>query len=280
MPELPEVEVSRQDLPWLTGIKVTRVVVRDGRLRWPIPGEIQELVDLTIHRVRRRAKYLLLETDFGTAILHLGMSGSLRVLDIGTPAEKHDHVDIELENGKLLRLNDPRRFGALLWTREPAEAHALLAKLGPEPLTDAFSADYLRERAKGRSTAIKQFLMDNQVVVGVGNIYANEALYAAGIHPKRAAGNISAERLGTLVAEIKRVLAEAIRQGGTTLKDFTSADGKLGYFVQQLQVYGRGGQPCFHCHTLLTETRMGQRTTVFAVIANAERTCCPDPGKL
>ncbi|MCP3290850.1 bifunctional DNA-formamidopyrimidine glycosylase/DNA-(apurinic or apyrimidinic site) lyase, partial [Aeromonas hydrophila] len=240
-----------------------RVVVRDGRLRWPVPGEIQELVDLTIHRVSRRAKYLLLETDFGTAILHLGMSGSLRVLDIGTPAEKHDHVDIELANGKLLRLNDPRRFGALLWTREPAEAHALLAKLGPEPLTDAFNADYLRERAKGRSTAIKTFLMDNHVVVGVGNIYANEALYAAGIHPKRAAGNISAERLGTLVAEIKRVLAEAIRQGGTTLKDFTSADGKPGYFVQQLQVYGRGGQPCFHCHTLLSEIRLGQRTTVF-----------------
>lgn len=264
MPELPEVEVSRQGIsPWLTGIKVTRVVVRDGRLRWPVPGEIQELVDLVIHRVSRRAKYLLLETDFGTAILHLGMSGSLRVLDIGTPAEKHDHVDIELANGKLLRLNDPRRFGALLWTREPAEAHTLLAKLGPEPLTDAFNADYLRDRAKGRSTAIKQFLMDNQVVVGVGNIYANEALYAAGIHPKRAAGNISGERLGTLVAEIKRVLAEAIRQGGTTLKDFTSADGKPGYFVQQLQVYGRGGQPCFHCHTLLTEVRMGQRTTVF-----------------
>ena len=151
-----------------------------------------------------------------------------RVLDIGTPAEKHDHVDIELANGKLLRLNDPRRFGALLWTREPAEAHALLAKLGPEPLTDAFHADYLRERAKGRSTAIKQFLMDNHVVVGVGNIYANEALYAAGIHPRRVAGNISAERLGTLVSEIKRVLAEAIRQGGTTLKDFTSADGKPG----------------------------------------------------
>ncbi|QSO22003.1 bifunctional DNA-formamidopyrimidine glycosylase/DNA-(apurinic or apyrimidinic site) lyase [Aeromonas caviae] len=264
MPELPEVEVSRQGIsPWLTGIKVTRVVVRDGRLRWPVPGEIQELVDLVIHRVSRRAKYLLLETDFGTAILHLGMSGSLRVLDIGTPAEKHDHVDIELANGKLLRLNDPRRFGALLWTREPAEAHALLAKLGPEPLTDAFHADYLRERAKGRSTAIKQFLMDNHVVVGVGNIYANEALYAAGIHPRRAAGNISAERLGTLVSEIKRVLAEAIRQGGTTLKDFTSADGKPGYFVQQLQVYGRGGQPCFHCHTLLTEVKMGQRTTVF-----------------
>ena len=202
MPELPEVEVSRQGIsPWLTGIKVTRVVVRDGRLRWPVPGEIQELVDLVIHRVSRRAKYLLLETDFGTAILHLGMSGSLRVLDIGTPAEKHDHVDIELANGKLLRLNDPRRFGALLWTREPAEAHALLAKLGPEPLTDAFHADYLRERAKGRSTAIKQFLMDNHVVVGVGNIYANEALYAAGIHPRRAAGNISAERLGTLVSE-------------------------------------------------------------------------------
>ena len=264
MPELPEVEVSRQGIsPWLTGIEVTRVVVRDGRLRWPIPGEIQELVNLTIRRVSRRAKYLLLETDFGTAILHLGMSGSLRVLNIGTPAEKHDHVDIELANGKLLRLNDPRRFGALLWTREPAEAHALLVKLGPEPLTEAFNAEYLQGRAKGRSIAIKTFLMDNHVVVGVGNIYANEALFAAGINPKRAAGEVSGERLGTLVAEIKRVLAEAIHQGGTTLKDFTSADGKPGYFVQQLQVYGRGGQPCYQCQLPLTEIRIGQRTTVF-----------------
>ncbi|MBZ6066885.1 bifunctional DNA-formamidopyrimidine glycosylase/DNA-(apurinic or apyrimidinic site) lyase [Aeromonas schubertii] len=264
MPELPEVEVSRQGIaPWLTGIAVTRVVVRDGRLRWPVPGEIQELAGLTLRRVARRAKYLLLETDFGTAILHLGMSGSLRVLPIGTPAGKHDHVDIEFANGKLLRLNDPRRFGALLWTRDPAEAHALLARLGPEPLTDAFSADYLAQRAKGRSTAIKQFLMDNQVVVGVGNIYANEALFAAGIHPKRAAGNISRERLGRLVEEIKRVLNEAIAQGGTTLKDFTSADGKPGYFVQRLQVYGRAGEPCHTCGSEIRSLRLGQRNTFF-----------------
>lgn len=264
MPELPEVEVSRQGIaPWLTGVAVTRVVVRDGRLRWPVPGEIQELTGLTIRRVSRRAKYLLLETDFGTAILHLGMSGSLRVLPIGTPAEKHDHVDIELENGKLLRLNDPRRFGALLWTRDAAETHTLLAKLGPEPLTEGFSVDYLQARAKGRTTAIKQFLMDNQVVVGVGNIYANEALFASGIHPKRAAGNISRERLATLVAEIKRVLAEAITQGGTTLKDFTSADGKPGYFVQRLQVYGRAGQPCQVCGSEIQSMRLGQRNTFF-----------------
>lgn len=264
MPELPEVEVSRQGIaPWLTGVAVRRVVVRDGRLRWPVPGEIQELAGLTIRRVSRRAKYLLLETDFGTAILHLGMSGSLRVLPLGTPAEKHDHVDIELENGKLLRLNDPRRFGALLWTRDPAEAHALLAKLGPEPLTDAFNADYLQARAKGRSTAIKQFLMDNQVVVGVGNIYANEALFAAGIHPKRAAGEIDRGRLEELVAEIKRVLTEAIKQGGTTLKDFTSADGKPGYFVQQLQVYGRAGEPCYACGSEIRSLRLGQRNTFY-----------------
>lgn len=264
MPELPEVEVSRQGIaPWLTGVAVRRVVVRDGRLRWPVPGEIQELAGLTIRRVSRRAKYLLLETDFGTAILHLGMSGSLRVLPIGTPAEKHDHVDIELENGKLLRLNDPRRFGALLWTRDPAEAHALLAKLGPEPLTDAFNADYLQARAKRRSTAIKQFLMDNQVVVGVGNIYANEALFAAGIHPKRAASEIDRGRLEELVAEIKRVLTEAIKQGGTTLKDFTSADGKPGYFVQQLQVYGRVGEPCYVCGCEIRSLRLGQRNTFY-----------------
>ena len=238
------------------------MVVRDGRLRWPVPGEIQELVDLVIHRVSRRAKYLLLETDFGTAILHLGMSGSLRVLDIGTPAEKHDHVDIELANGKLLRLNDPRRFGALLWTREPAEAHALLVKLGPEPLTDAFHADYLRERAKGRSTAIKQFLMDNHVVVGWQHLRQRGALCrrhssqaGGGQHQRRAAGH-PGERDQTGAGR-------SHSPGGTTLKDFTSADGKPGYFVQQLQVYGRGGQPCFHCHTLLTEVKMGQRTTVF-----------------
>lgn len=264
MPELPEVEVSRRGIePWLTGVVVTKVVVRDGRLRWPVPSELQELVGLTIRKVRRRAKYLLLESDFGTAILHLGMSGSVRILPQGSAVQKHDHVDIELANGKLLRLNDPRRFGALLWTRDDPLRHPLLAKLGPEPLTEAFNVDYLQQQTKGRSTVIKSFLMDNHVVVGVGNIYANEALYAAGIHPKRAAGNISTKRLARLVDEVKKVLAAAIMQGGSSLKDFTNADGKPGYFVQQLQVYGRGGLPCYQCQSLLSEVRIGQRTTVF-----------------
>jgi formamidopyrimidine-DNA glycosylase len=270
MPELPEVEVSRQGIsPWLTGVGVTKVVVRNGQLRWPVPSEIQELVGLIIRRVRRRAKYLLLETDAGTAILHLGMSGSLRVLAIGTPAQKHDHIDIELSSGKLLRLNDPRRFGALLWTLAPAEAHVLLATLGPEPLTDAFNVDDIVQRARGRRSPIKTFLMDNHMVVGVGNIYANEALFAAGIHPQRPAGMVSRPQWVILVAQIKQVLAAAIQQGGTTLRDFAGADGKPGYFVQQLQVYGRAGQLCYQCHTPLSGIRLGQRTTVFCAHCQA-----------
>ncbi|PSJ45292.1 DNA-formamidopyrimidine glycosylase [Zobellella endophytica] len=264
MPELPEVEVSRLGItPFVLGESVMRVVVRNPSLRWPVPADIQELAGLTITGVRRRAKYLLLETDWGTAILHLGMSGNLKVLPHGTPAGKHDHVDIELANGKLLRLNDPRRFGCLLWTRAPAEQHPLLARLGPEPLTDAFDGDYLYRRSRGRKTAIKQFIMDNQVVVGVGNIYANESLFAAGIHPGREAGNIGRERYLKLAGEIKAVLARAIGQGGTTLKDFTGSDGKPGYFVQELQVYGRTGQPCTSCGGLLRELRMNGRSTVF-----------------
>lgn len=264
MPELPEVEVSRQGItPFVLGESVMRVVVRNASLRWPIPAEIQELVGLTITGVRRRAKYLLLETDWGTAILHLGMSGSLRVLPHGAQAGKHDHVDIELSNGKLLRLNDPRRFGALLWTREPVEQHRLLAKLGPEPLTDDFSGDILYQRSRGRKVAVKQFIMDNQVVVGVGNIYANESLFAAGIHPQQEVGKISRARYRKLADEIKLVLARAITQGGTTLRDFTGSDGKPGYFVQELQVYGRTEQPCVQCGTPLREIRMNGRSTVF-----------------
>ncbi|MFP2769127.1 bifunctional DNA-formamidopyrimidine glycosylase/DNA-(apurinic or apyrimidinic site) lyase [Oceanisphaera sp. KMM 10153] len=273
MPELPEVEVSRQGItPFMLGETVMRVVVRNASLRWPIPAEIQELVGLTIVGIRRRAKYLLLDTDWGTAILHLGMSGNLRVLPHGTPAGKHDHVDIELGNGKLLRLNDPRRFGCLLWTREAAEQHPLLARLGPEPLTDAFDGDYLYRRSRKRKTAIKQFIMDNHVVVGVGNIYANESLFTAGIHPRRAAGEIDHARYLLLVAEIKSVLARAIGQGGTTLKDFTGSDGKPGYFVQELQVYGKAGQPCTSCGAELREIRMGGRSTVFCPLCQPENT--------
>ena len=264
MPELPEVEVSRLGItPWLTGEVVTRVVVRNPSLRWPVPKEIEQLVGCPIERIERRAKYLLIYSTLGTAILHLGMSGRLRILPIGTPAEKHDHVDIELANGKLLRLNDSRRFGALLWTPGDPHQHPLLAKLGPEPLTSAFNGDYLHERNRRKQSAIKPWLMDNQLVVGVGNIYANESLFAAGIDPRRAASSLSLAECERLVVEIKAVLERAIRQGGTTLKDFTRADGRPGYFVQELQVYGRGGEQCKTCGHPLSEIRQGQRTTVF-----------------
>ena len=272
MPELPEVEVSRQGItPFMLGETVMRVVVRNASLRLPIPGEIQDMVGLTITGVRRRAKYLLLETDWGTAILHLGMSGNLKVLPHGSPVGKHDHVDIELGNGKLLRLNDPRRFGCLLWTREPVEQHPLLAKLGPEPLTDDFDGDYLYQRSRKRKIAVKQFIMDNHVVVGVGNIYANESLFSAGIHPQRAANEVGPAQYLALAGEIKKVLARAITQGGTTLKDFTGSDGKPGYFVQELQVYGRVDQPCSACGAMLQEVRMGGRSTVFCPLCQPKR---------
>lgn len=272
MPELPEVEVSRQGItPFMLGETVMRVVVRNAGLRWPIPSDIQDMVGLTITGIRRRAKYLLLETDWGTAILHLGMSGNLKVLPHSSPAGKHDHVDIELGNGKLLRLNDPRRFGCLLWTREPIEQHPLLAKLGPEPLTDDFDGDYLYQRSRKRKIAVKQFIMDNHVVVGVGNIYANESLFSAGVHPQRAANEVELAEYLALTAEIKKVLARAITQGGTTLKDFTGSDGKPGYFVQELQVYGRAEQPCSACGAMLQEVRMGGRSTVFCPLCQPKR---------
>ena len=264
MPELPEVEVSKQGIsPWLLGHTVTRVVFRTPSLRWPIPAEIQQLVGCPIERVERRAKYLLLFSTLGTAILHLGMSGRLRILPIGAAVEKHDHVDIELDNGKMLRLNDPRRFGALLWTRDAPETHPLLAALGPEPLTAAFHGEYLYQRCRRKHSAIKPWLMDNHLVVGVGNIYANESLFAAGIDPRRGASTLSLEECERLVVEVKTVLERAIRQGGTTLKDFTRADGRPGYFVQELQVYGRAGQACVRCGHPLEELRQGQRTTVY-----------------
>lgn len=264
MPELPEVEVSRMGItPHVVGQMVCRIVVRNPQLRWPVPAEIQQMEGQVIRRVSRRAKYLLLETDIGYAIVHLGMSGSLRVLPADISPQKHDHVDLVLASGEVLRYNDPRRFGAWLW-QQPADAvHTVLGKLGPEPLDAAFSGDYLAEKAKGKRTAIKQLIMDNQVVVGVGNIYANESLFSAGIHPKRAAGQISRQRLALLVAEIKSVLAFAIEQGGTTLKDFKNADGKPGYFAQELLVYGKAGQPCPRCDKPLSEVKIGQRATVY-----------------
>ncbi|MBY6225604.1 bifunctional DNA-formamidopyrimidine glycosylase/DNA-(apurinic or apyrimidinic site) lyase [Ferrimonas balearica] len=264
MPELPEVEVTRLGIaPHLEGRVVEEVIVRNPRLRWPVDPLIQQLVGQTILSVTRRAKYLLVDTEAGVLILHLGMSGSLRVLEPVPEPGKHDHLDLVLDSGAVLRLNDPRRFGAAIWWQLPLDAQPLLNKLGPEPLTAAFNADQLATALKGKTSAIKTALMDNHVVVGVGNIYANEALFAAGIHPKRAAGNLSKARLAKLVEEVKAVLARAIQQGGTTLKDFTQADGKPGYFVQQLNVYGRGGQACVQCGAQLKEIKLGQRATVY-----------------
>jgi len=263
MPELPEVEVSRMGItPHVVGQTVVRVTVRNPSLRWPVPAELQLLQGQTIRGVTRRAKYLLLETDAGFAIIHLGMSGSLRILPAEVPPVKHDHVDVLLASGEVLRYNDPRRFGAWLWQERDSE-HPVLSKLGPEPLAEDFDAKYLAERAKGKRTVIKQFIMDNQVVVGVGNIYANESLFAARIHPQTPAGQLTAERLAVLVDKIKRVLSQAIAQGGTTLKDFKQSDGKPGYFAQELQVYGKAGKPCPHCGQILNEVKIGQRATVY-----------------
>lgn len=264
MPELPEVEVSRRGItPHLQDKTISKIVVRNAQLRWPIPESIQKAVGHKIISIGRRAKYLLINTDVGTIILHLGMSGSLRVLDSNTAVEKHDHVDIVMDSGQCLRLNDPRRFGSMLWEEESVEEHKLLVKLGPEPLTDEFTAARLFKRSRNRKMPIKSFLMDNANVVGVGNIYANEALFTSGINPKRAAGNISLARYKVLVDEVKAVLAKAIEQGGTTLKDFTQTDGKPGYFVQELQVYGKSGKPCPKCGEALQSAKIGQRNTVF-----------------
>lgn len=264
MPELPEVETTRRGIePHLLNQQVERVVVRNGRLRWPVPEDLDvRLSGQHIRKVERRAKYLLIQADAGTLICHLGMSGSLRLVLQGTPAEKHDHVDIELASGQALRYTDPRRFGAMLWSHEPL-SHKLLASLGPEPLGEDFNVDDLFAKSRGRKTAVKPFIMDNAVVVGVGNIYASEALFAAGIDPRREAGGISKKRYALLVEEIKKVLARAIEQGGTTLKDFVGGDGKPGYFQQQLFVYGRGGKPCLKCGRELREVRLGQRSSVF-----------------
>lgn len=263
MPELPEVEVSRLGIsPHIEGQVVTKVTVRNPNLRWPVPEQVQLLVGEPITKVARRAKYLLLESAQGSAILHLGMSGSLRVIDKSVAVAKHDHVDIEFASGQVLRLNDPRRFGAFLW-QQPDETHELLAKLGPEPLTDDFHNDLLFEASRNKVTKVKNFIMDNHVVVGVGNIYANESLFKAGIDPRRPAGKISKKRYQLLTEKIKQTLAFAIEQGGTTLKDFTQSDGNPGYFAQELLVYGRGDQPCVNCKRKLKEVKIGQRTCVF-----------------
>ena len=265
MPELPEVETTCRGIaPHIEGQTVKHVIVRQPKLRWPVPETLsQSLTGLSIQSVSRRAKYLLLSTHSGTVLLHLGMSGNLRIVSNNQTVGKHDHVDFVFNDGTVLRLNDPRRFGAVLWTTEPVAQHPLLKDLGPEPLSADFDGKLLHALSKNRSIAVKSFIMDSHIVVGVGNIYANEALFMAGIQPTRPAGKVSLARYQKLAECIRVVLLHAIEQGGTTLRDFVNESGKPGYFQQQLSVYGRAGLPCVACKQPLTEIRIANRSTVF-----------------
>ena len=267
MPELPEVETTRRGIiPYVADQLIKQIILRHKTLRWKIPEEIVNLLPgKRVLSVERRAKYLLFKMKAGTLILHLGMSGSLRVLTENIAPGKHDHVDIVMANKVILRYTDPRRFGALLWTQDDINKHPLFEHLGVEPLSKLLTSAYLFSQARRRKIAVKSFIMDNKVLVGVGNIYATEALFSAGIKPQKAANEISKAQWNTLIQEIQRILKAAIKKGGTTLKDFTRSDGKPGYFVQQLQVYGRAKKPCIQCGKLLAHARIGQRNTVFCL---------------
>ena len=265
MPELPEVEVTRRGIePYLMGQRIAGVTVRNANLRWPIPGHLERtLVGLEVRQVARRAKYLLLDCGEGTLILHLGMSGSLRILSTSIPPQKHDHFDLELEGGTVLRLTDPRRFGAILWTSDDILQHPLLAQLGPEPLTLEFDGGVLYARTRGRGSSIKEVLMNSHVVVGIGNIYASEALFHASINPKTAAGRIGMGRCENLAQAIKETLKLAIKAGGSSLRDYVNSDGKAGYFQQQYWVYDRTGDFCRKCGTIIRQIKQGQRSSFY-----------------
>ncbi len=267
MPELPEVETTRRGIaPRLEGQRIAKVTVRERRLRWPVPAGLErKLRGQTVRSIERRAKYLLLHTDAGAALIHLGMTGSLRLVIDQAPPDKHDHFDIAMDSGVILRFNDARRFGSFLWGGAEPSAHPLLAKLGPEPLSEMFNGDYLYRVSRGRRIAIKPLLMNAHVVVGVGNIYASEALFRAGIHPKRAAGRISKQRMEKLALAVQDVLAQSIRAGGTTLRDFYGGDGRPGYFRQELLVYGRDGEPCIRCSAPVRVAVLGQRSTFYCI---------------
>ena len=263
MPELPEVETARRGLaPHLLGKRVTGVLVRQPKLRWPVPDCLgQRLTGSLVKSIERRGKYLLLGTARGRLMLHLGMSGSLRILPAAKAALPHDHVILAF-GSQSLRFNDPRRFGSVHWLEGQA-SHRLLDGLGPEPLGEGFNGSYLHARSRGRAVAIKQFIMNARLVVGVGNIYASEALFLAGIRPTRPAGSLSKARCQKLAEAITQVLQQAIAAGGTTLRDFVREDGAPGYFAQSLAVYGRAGQPCLSCRRPLAEIRQSARSTVF-----------------
>jgi formamidopyrimidine-DNA glycosylase len=265
MPELPEVETTCRGIaPHIEGQIIKQVIIRQPKLRWPVPEILDRILPgLSIQSVTRRAKYLLISTASGTVILHLGMSGSLRIMTRDQAAGKHDHIDFVFHDGTVLRFNDQRRFGAVLWTTEPTAEHPLLKNLGPEPLLSDFNGELLYSLSRNRKTAVKSFIMDSHIVVGVGNIYANEALFMAGIQPTRQAGKISLARYQKLAECIRVVLQQAIQQGGTTLRDFVNESGKPGYFQQQLKVYGRAKLPCIGCNQPLTEIRIANRSTVF-----------------
>lgn len=265
MPELPEVETTLRGIsPLIVNNTIKQVTVRDARLRWPVPRSLaKNLLEKTIIMARRRGKYLLLQTSSGTVIIHLGMSGHLKIVTAHEPAIKHDHVDFLFENDVCLRFHDPRRFGCVLWTNKDPLKHKLLSSLGIEPLEEEFNAEYLYQQSRNKKIVIKSFLMNSHIVVGVGNIYASEALFLAGISPLRPASKISLARYQRLVKMIKQVLTQAIKQGGTTLRDFVSSEGKPGYFKQQLNVYGRSQLPCTQCKKPIKQIRQGQRSTFY-----------------
>lgn len=265
MPELPEVETTRRGIaPHIEGQRINKVIIRQPRLRWPVPESLAQLLTASLlHRVQRRAKYLLFQFDRGNLLIHLGMSGSLRIVSINETVGKHDHVEFVFSNEKILRLTDPRRFGAVLWLGEDAHQHPLLSKLGPEPLSDAFNGEHLFTLSRTRTLTVKQFIMDQCIVTGVGNIYASEALFRSRIRPMTAAGKISRIRYERLSTMIKDVLSLAITQGGTTLRDFVGSDGKPGYFKQHLHVYGRGGLACTQCQRPLKELKLAGRSSVY-----------------
>jgi len=263
VPELPEVETSRRGIePHLVGNILHYAIVRNSKLRWPVSEKIKTLLDEPILSVKRRAKYLLIELNQGWIIVHLGMSGSVRILPEEQPEEKHDHIDLVFRDGKVLRYTDPRRFGAWLWCEDLATS-SVLAHLGPEPLSAQFNAQYLYQQSKNKKIAIKPWLMDNKLVVGVGNIYANEALFSSGIMPDRKASSLTEQECDVLVNAIKTVLTRSIEQGGTTLKDFLQSDGKPGYFAQELFVYGRKDKACLICGHTIESIKQGQRSTFF-----------------
>ncbi|MFQ5659449.1 MAG: bifunctional DNA-formamidopyrimidine glycosylase/DNA-(apurinic or apyrimidinic site) lyase [Gammaproteobacteria bacterium] len=268
MPELPEVETTRRGIAaYLLDETISRVIIRNGKLRWPIPKTLNKhLSGHKINKVGRRAKYLLFYTDHGCLILHLGMSGSLCITNGRVPPKKHDHVDFVFSSGIRLRFRDPRRFGSIHWTRNDPLQHKLLANLGPEPLGDEFNGPYLFDRSRNRTRAVKTFIMDSRIVVGVGNIYANEALFMSGIFPRRQAGRVSRARYVRLSSAIKGVLRQALEKGGTTLRDFSTGEGRPGYFQQELQAYGRHGEPCLQCGTPIRQVRFGQRSSYYCPV--------------